>query len=188
MTLPEVCPRDGVSRCKKADCHLYVIDWRSGDEQCIIGYSSTHKKMSRSSPVVDTYAERTRLKRETKKEQSSVRQAREWPSPETRSHEERSWDSRSSDSKPSRPLSSEVRLPELSSSEKKLHSEEESDVQDQIKDRFQETVVSSDKNTTLIESSSSSDKGHSDQKKRKSIDDVMNLDLPDNYEEEFWKK
>ncbi|TGC08948.1 hypothetical protein [Methanolobus halotolerans] len=178
MTLPEVCPRDGVSQCKKADCHLYIIDWRSGDEQCIIGYSSTHKQMSRSSPVVDTYADRTRLKREIKRvqtttENSSARSFQETSLPEKR-HSEIS----SSETRPEKPVFSE----------KRTGSETGSPVQDEHeKDRFHEKVVSSDKNTTLIESSATPDDSQPVPRKRKSIDDVMDLDLPDNYEEEFWK-
>jgi len=170
MTLPEVCPRDGVSQCKKADCHLYVIDWRSGDEQCIIGYGSTHKQMSRSAPVVDTYAERTRIKREIRRgrpveeaPEEPVQPARETRIPETRTEE--------------------LEVPRQTPlREAKTPAYEEPE-----KNTFNEKVVSSDKNTTLIESGESRDENQPERKKKKSIDDVMNLDLPDNYEEEFWK-
>ena len=178
MTLPDVCPRDGVSQCKKADCHLYIIDWRSGDEQCIIGYSSTRKKMSKSSPVVDTYAERTRLKRETKSERTFTREQPARTFQETGSTETRL----------PQPKPAGHRSPEPIHSETKSSPKPEPVVQDESsKDRFNEKVVSSDKDTTLIESDITSDSCQSSEKKRKSIDDVMNLDLPDNYEEEFWK-
>ena len=178
MTLPEVCPRDGVSRCKKADCHLYVIDWRSGEEQCIIGYSSTHKKMSRSSPVVDTYAERTRLKREVRSERTTA---------------EESWPRAVQETRPAEARAHEPGIPE-SRSHETIYSETRSirEPEDPLqnahgKEEFHEKVVSSDRDTTLIESSATPDKDRPVQKKRKSLDDVMNLDLPDNYEEEFWK-
>jgi hypothetical protein len=48
-----------------------------------------------------------------------------------------------------------------------------------------EEVTVNTKNTTVIESREAP-RGEPP-KKRKSLDDVMNLDLPDNYEEEFWK-
>ncbi|MDW7731566.1 MAG: hypothetical protein SCH66_03935 [Methanolobus sp.] len=178
MTLPEVCPRDGVSRCKKADCHLYVIDWRSGDEQCIIGYSSTHKKMSRSSPVVDTYAERTRLKREVRSERTTIEESRARAFQETRPTETRPPESRTAETRSSEIIYSETRS--IREPNTALQAEH-------VKEEFHEKVVSNDKDTTLIESIATVDESRSAQKKRKSIDDVMDLDLPDNYEEEFWK-
>ncbi|QLC48872.1 hypothetical protein HWN40_00555 [Methanolobus zinderi] len=170
MTLPEVCPRDGVSQCKKADCHLYVIDWRSGDEQCIIGYGSTHKQMSRSAPVVDTYAERTRIKREIRRD-CPVEEAPAEPSQPRR-------ETRIPDAGPEKPETPE-KTP-LQEAKTPAYEEPENDP-------FNEKVVSSDKNTTLIESGESRDESQPERKKKKSIDDVMNLDLPENYEEEFWK-
>jgi hypothetical protein len=50
-----------------------------------------------------------------------------------------------------------------------------------------EEVVVSNKDTTVIESrQNDGDKGKED-RKRKSLDEVMDLDLPEGYEEEFWK-
>ena len=178
MTLPEVCPRDGASQCKKADCHLYVTDWRSGDEQCIIGYGSTHKKMSGPSPVMDTYAERTRLNRETKRRQPVSRE------PQARVFQETG----TSGAVQTAPAPPETMPAEPVSSEAKPRSKPEPVVQDaHVKENICEKVVSSDKDTTLIESGQNTDVSQQSRKKGKSIDDVMNLDLPDNYEEEFWK-
>ncbi|MBN2111036.1 MAG: hypothetical protein JW705_08145 [Methanosarcinaceae archaeon] len=178
MTLPEVCPRDGVSQCKKSECHLYVIDWRTGDEQCIIGYSSTHKKMSRPSPVVDTYAERIRMERGTRTGSGSLKTSH------SRSFQEggstKSW---SEGSVSSETRSSEPKLPE----DDELTESEAAVQEPYVKQEFYEKVVSSDKDTTLIESGINVDDSQLSRKKRKSIDDVMDLDLPDNYEEEFWK-
>ncbi|AFV23820.1 hypothetical protein Mpsy_1613 [Methanolobus psychrophilus R15] len=50
---------------------------------------------------------------------------------------------------------------------------------------LREEVTINTKNTTVIESREAPKE--QPPKKRKSLDEVMNLDLPDNYEEEFWK-
>lgn len=34
-TLPQSCPRDG-SPCRRGDCELYVVDWRSNNEYCML--------------------------------------------------------------------------------------------------------------------------------------------------------
>lgn len=63
MPLPDVCPLDNRSDCKKKECHLFLVDWRSGDENCAIGYRSTHRlSSSRQSGIIDSYAEKTRVK------------------------------------------------------------------------------------------------------------------------------
>jgi hypothetical protein len=54
--------------------------------------------------------------------------------------------------------------------------------QKEISELHEEVTVINTKNTTVIESRETPPS-----KKRKSLDDVMNLGLPDNYEEEFWK-
>ena len=59
MVLPEVCPIDNESQCKKKDCHLYHIDWRTDQENCSIGYGHIRRYESPERKVVDTYAEDT---------------------------------------------------------------------------------------------------------------------------------
>ena len=196
MTLPDICPRDGAPSCKRTACHLYVVDWRSGDEQCIIGYRSTHKGLSRSSPVVDSYAEDSRRKLGDKRDHRSsvIRQ-------EARQQEEvRHMDSRR---EPVVAPCEEVRsslLSDVPSAD--LHNGSDAASCDGVESWQSpdartgnackgpdpvlcEEVTVNTKNTTVIESRESP-QGESP-KKRKSLDDVMNLDLPDNYEEEFWK-
>ncbi len=43
MELPKTCPLDGTPGCKKKQCHLFHIDWRSGDENCTLGYGPGHQ-------------------------------------------------------------------------------------------------------------------------------------------------
>ena len=161
MTLPDVCPRDGVSHCKKKACHLYVVEWRTGDEQCVIGYRSTHKELSKSIPMEDTYAQSTRMRLGKQKE----RESRPWPEPavgeaEVRKHLERQ-----------RPDNVEtiVATPERKP----------------VAVMSQEEIVVNNKDTTVIESRHSGEK--KDDRKRKSLDELMDLDLPENYEKEFWE-
>ncbi|WP_292463659.1 hypothetical protein [Methanolobus sp.] len=196
MTLPDICPRDGASHCKKNACHLYVVDWRSGDEQCIIGYRSTHKSLSRSSPVVDSYAQDTRRKRvdqgsqeplgfyPKEKQITEVRHVYASRKPEVVSCEgtkplclqdAHTVDScKGSDSR----SSGEVRSWQHPDNHS-VNTHKEPDFE------LREEVTVNTKNTTVIESREAPKE--QPPKKRKSLDDVMNLDLPDNYEEEFWK-
>ncbi len=166
MTLPEVCPRDGISSCKRKECHLYMVEWRTGDEQCIIGYSSTHKELSRSVPLEDNYAERTRIRFEG----SSVEERKPWPDTDTaignRKHLEREV---SED--PDKITGTIVAGPD----------NEMTAVIDN------EEVVLSNKDTTVIGSRKTEVKDDKGQKKKRSLDEMMDLDLPENYEEEFWK-
>ncbi|KGK99021.1 hypothetical protein LI82_03020 [Methanococcoides methylutens] len=62
MVLPEICPLDNELECKGKNCHLFHVDWRTGEENCTIGYSSTHKQGNHSDIVSDTYAEETRMR------------------------------------------------------------------------------------------------------------------------------
>jgi hypothetical protein len=160
MTLPDVCPRDGVSSCKKKDCHLYVIEWRTGDEQCIIGYRLTHKELSRSAPLEDTYAERTRLRlgKNIRHENGERQQAQDVPE---RNHLQR----------------------QVSNVENVISgSNEESSIL-----KSSEEIVLSNKDTTVIESKHGAEIQVTGDRKRKSLDQMMDLDLPENYEEDFWK-
>jgi hypothetical protein len=196
MTLPDVCPRDGAPSCKKTACHLYVVDWRSGDEQCIIGYRSTHKGLSKSSPVVDSYAQDTRRKLGDKRDHKSPELCQEARQPE----EVRHMDSPREPGVASREEVRSVHLADVSSSA--LHKAPDATSIDGVKSwqrpdvqsrnacegpesELCEEVTVNTKNTTVIESRELP--REEPPKKRKSLDDVMNLDLPDNYEEEFWK-
>jgi hypothetical protein len=159
MTLPDVCPKDGVSQCKKKDCHLYVVEWRTGDEQCIIGYSSTHKELTRSTPMEDTYAENIRLRYE----KEAPVERKPWPEPgqsrERREHLQR------------QPGVAEnpTEIAELPSKEP-------------MSPVNQEEVVVNDKDTTVFEARKDNQK---EDKKKGSLDKLMD-DLPEDYEEKFW--
>lgn len=62
MVLPERCPLDNKLQCKGKECHLFHVDWRTGEENCTIGYRSTHKQANMSERVFDNYAEETRMR------------------------------------------------------------------------------------------------------------------------------
>ncbi|WMW26296.1 hypothetical protein RE474_06175 [Methanolobus sediminis] len=160
MTLPDICPKDGVSQCKKKACHLYVVEWRTGDEQCVIGYRSTHKELSRSTPMVDTYAESTRMRIQKK----APVERKSWPEPE-QSTERRQHLKR-------QPISAEAPT-EIAGLPPK----------EPMYPVNREEVVVNDKDTTVFEARKDVQK---EDKKRKSLDELMDLDLPDDYEEKFW--
>lgn len=162
MTLPDVCPKDGVSQCKKKACHLYVLEWRTGDEQCIIGYSSTHKELSRSTSLEDTYAESTRLRFEKK----APVERKPWPDVSEEAFTKKQHLQR-------QVVDTEEIVAELPSKEP------------MSPDRREEVVVNN-KDTTVIEARNDEANNPKDDKKRKSLDGVMDLDLPDDYEEKFW--
>jgi hypothetical protein len=196
MTLPDICPRDGASHCKKNACHLYVVDWRSGDEQCIIGYRSTHKSLSRSSPVVDSYARDTRRKRG---DQGSQEPLGFYPKEKQITEVRRVDAPRKPEVVPCEGTKPRC-LPDVhtvdsckgpdGSSPGEVRSWQRPDnhsvnTHKELDLELREEITVNTKNTTVIESREAP-KEHPP-KKRKSLDDVMNLDLPDNYEEEFWK-
>ncbi len=56
MSLPTVCPKTGSGPCIGNKCQMYVLDWRSNEEYCIIGYYSTPDRKNQGEPVVDNYA------------------------------------------------------------------------------------------------------------------------------------
>lgn len=196
MTLPDNCPRDGASHCKKNACHLYVVDWRSGDEQCIIGYRSTHKNLSKSSPVVDSYAQDTRRRfgdrhgqeplgsYPREKQAAEIRQVvaiqKNPGGVEVSVEKEQTADI---------PSMRALKQPDAISRDE-IKSWQRPDArsgsaQKEISEMREEVTVINTKNTTVIESREAPQEQAS--RKRKSLDDVMNLGLPDNYEEEFWK-
>ncbi|TQD28331.1 hypothetical protein [Methanolobus vulcani] len=160
MTLPDVCPKDGVSQCKKKACHLYVVDWRTGDEQCVIGYRSTHKELSRSTPMEDTYAESTRMKLQKK----APVERKSWPEPE------QSTERRQHLQRQPVPAEAPTEIAGLPPKEP-------------MSPVCQEEVVVNDKDTTVFEARKDDQK---EEKKRKSLDELMDLDLPEDYEEKFW--
>jgi len=156
MVLPDICPLDGKSGCKKHDCHLYHMEWRTGDEHCIIGYRATHKVSSEGlHPVQDTYADSTR-----------IRLGRDIPA------------------------GPEIKYPVQTTGDD-VAKEEPTDPAIQ----HHEEIVVDDKDTTVTLSYDPTEdmdnpvigvKRDGNKKKGKNIDDAMKLDLPDNYEEEFW--
>ncbi|HJH29252.1 MAG TPA: hypothetical protein C5S51_06105 [Methanosarcinaceae archaeon] len=163
MSLPELCPLDGKSGCKTRECHLYHVDWRSGEENCSIGYHVNKKPSPKTDQLYDTYVQNT-----------STRLGREIPT------------------------TMQIRPPVQNVAE----TTREETVVNRILDNPEtiiEEVVTSDRNTTVIESNhasdgaavkpadvSDNDNDKTEKKKGKSIDDAMKLDLPDDYEEEFW--
>lgn len=224
MTLPDICPRDGASHCKKNACHLYVVDWRSGDEQCIIGYRSTHKNLSKSAPVVDSYAQDTRRRFGNKNNQEplglypkekQMTEVRQVTNVQKNSGHVELYDRRMQKEEVRQlvdtpkiqevaPVLAEEAKPRYWAEVPSVRSLKEpgagardevrswqrpdtrsGSAQQEISELREEVTVINTKNTTVIESREASQEQPS--KKRKSLDDVMNLGLPENYEEEFWK-
>jgi hypothetical protein len=60
--VPAKCPLDRKSNCKGKQCHLYHVDWRTKEANCIIGYGSSHKTTHSDRVILDTYIENTRIK------------------------------------------------------------------------------------------------------------------------------
>ena len=56
MSLPIVCPKTGSGPCTGNKCKMYILDWRSNEEYCIMGYYSTPCLKNLGEPVVDNYA------------------------------------------------------------------------------------------------------------------------------------
>ncbi len=56
MSLPSFCPKTGSGSCIGDKCPVYVMDWRSKDEYCNLGYYPDHERKSLGEPVVDNYA------------------------------------------------------------------------------------------------------------------------------------
>jgi hypothetical protein len=156
MVLPDVCPLDGKPHCKKHDCHLYHVEWRTGEEQCIIGYGATHKTPSKDSNAVqDNYAENTRilLGRDFTKEPQSRYSTR---------------------SKVEDVIKEDTIDPTTVYNEKTVVDERDATV-------IQSNDIRGNRGESVV-----SEVNNENKSKRKTIDDAMKLDLPDNYEEEFW--
>lgn len=60
MSLPTVCPKTGSGPCIGNKCQMYVLDWRSNEEYCILGYYSLSNRKNQGEPVVDNYAAKIR--------------------------------------------------------------------------------------------------------------------------------
>lgn len=63
MSLPIVCPKNGSGPCIGNKCQMYVKDWRSNEEYCIIGYYSASDRKKQGEPVVDNYAAKVKSNR-----------------------------------------------------------------------------------------------------------------------------
>ncbi|MDO9517028.1 MAG: hypothetical protein Q7J10_03155 [Methanosarcinaceae archaeon] len=161
MPIPELCPLDGKSGCKTSGCHLYHVDWRSGEINCSIGYRTTQKPLAKTEQLLDTYAQNT-----------SMRLGRDIPT------------------------TAQIR-PLVRNVEETIRDEPVVSQTIYKSETIIEKVVISDRNTTVVDSNHVSDRAaikisdvvdtdKNERKKGKSIDDAMKLDLPDNYEEEFW--
>ena len=136
MPLPEICPLDGISRCKTSECHLYHVDWRSDEENCSIGYSSNQPTPFDDNSLQDNYVQTTRARLGRDIE----------PIIEIK--------------KAARDMAESI--------------EKESAIQKQVPDDI------------AVEPADVSDNDKKEKRAGKSIDDAMKLDLPDDYEEEFW--
>jgi len=156
MVLPDICPLDGKSGCKKHECHLYHVEWRTGDEHCIIGYRASHKLPSEGLRAVqDTYADSTR-----------IRLGRDIPvAPEMKPPVQTAGD----DVAKKEPIDQSI-----------LHHEEI------VVDDKDTTVTQSYDPTVVMDNPVIGVERDGNKKKHKNIDDAMKLDLPDNYEDEFW--
>lgn len=41
MAIPAFCPKNGSSSCTSEKCSMFIVDWRSKDEYCMLGYNQT---------------------------------------------------------------------------------------------------------------------------------------------------
>jgi len=171
MVLPEICPLNNELHCKGKECHLFHVDWRTGEENCTIGYRSSHRQGNHSDIISDTYAEETRMRLGY-----NPQPPLEWPS-------ER------------QPIQSEVRQ---ESEPVKLEYEK---VEEEIippEPEIQEEIVMETEYTTVIHSHEAAmaeevnediidASGKEDDASKKKFDKIMGLDdIPDDYEKEFW--
>ena len=63
MSLPIVCPKIGSGPCIGNKCKMYVLDWRSNEEYCIMEYYSATDRKNMGEPVVDNYATKVKSTR-----------------------------------------------------------------------------------------------------------------------------
>ena len=236
MTLPEVCPLDETQTCKGRECHLFCLEWRTREPNCLIGYGTTSKiKSGKVDRNRDTYAEDTfrklgrqplskrrknvsekgdwiprRLaeepaKRPAERKEASLTQSQEFqeiitkiPEGSKKTHDERLRE---------RYNASEIeKTSGLESSRLREEPAEQNPIicartqpRIQEKPRIPEKVISRDKHTTIFTPFDTDKKDNSylprreeakkppeNREKRKKLDKVIEIDLPDTYEEDFW--
>ena len=68
MSLPIVCPKTGSGPCTGNKCKMYILDWRSNEEYCIMGYYSTPDRKNLGEQVVDNYAAKVKSTRKNSTE------------------------------------------------------------------------------------------------------------------------
>ncbi|WP_135603700.1 hypothetical protein [Methanococcoides sp. NM1] len=160
MVLPEICPLDNELQCKGKSCHLFHVDWRTGEENCTIGYRSTHKQGNRSDVVSDNYAEETRMRLGYKPEPVPERAyEREPVQPVARVEREKT--------APIKPVIEEEVVMETEHTTV-IHSHE--------------AVVAEQANEDITETSEKEDNAA-----KSKLDKMMKFDdLPEDYEKEFW--
>lgn len=56
MPLPSVCPKAKNVSCTGDACPMYIIEWRSKDEYCMIGYSTPGSGKKLGMPAAITYS------------------------------------------------------------------------------------------------------------------------------------
>src|SRR6056297_3205822 len=173
MVLPERCPLDNGLQCKGKECHLFHVDWRTGEENCTIGYRSTHKQGNQSERVFDNYAEETRMR--LGYEPSSLTSApkrgveREERQPETKSEP--------------------VRQETFIQKEKTVITEPQ--IKEEIVMETEYTTVIHSHEATVAEQETEFIREGAEEKDsaaKNKLDKIMKLnDLPEDYEKDFWK-
>jgi len=68
MSLPTVCPKTGSGPCTGNKCKMYILDWRSNEEYCIMGYYSIPDRKNLGEQVVDNYAAKVKSTRKNSTE------------------------------------------------------------------------------------------------------------------------
>jgi hypothetical protein len=156
LPLPQICPLNNTNGCKGKDCHLHHVDWRTGEENCSIGYRYTHRTTGFPHVVEDNYARDVKLRktqtlmRETEvveKTPGVIREENRNDSPAGICNS--SGNNKEVYVKPAVEIVTPIASPE----------------DDDTNDKFR--IASSGK-------------------KKSKIDEIINMDLPEDYEEEFW--
>ena len=68
MSLPTVCPKTGSGPCTGNKCNMYILDWRSNEEYCIMEYYSIPDRKNLGEQVVDNYAAKVKSNRKNSTE------------------------------------------------------------------------------------------------------------------------
>ncbi|WP_440952994.1 hypothetical protein [Methanococcoides sp. FTZ1] len=174
MVLPERCPLDNELQCKGKECHLFHVDWRTGEENCTIGYRSTHKQSNMSERVMDTYAEETRMRLGNK------------PTPFTYQD-------------PERRVERDNRQPDIRNESENSRQQPAIQREEPVirKPEIHEEIVMETEHTTVIHSHEATaeeketevivETTERDSAAKSKLDRIMKLDdLPEDYEKEFW--